>query len=133
MIRVTHAGTQVRPEEFERENVTLESWRDGRKVGRERGVRRYERVRLQLQSVTHHQVAPVVRRFPFLRGKIPRIINSEAAAAAYLTHSVSPAQSLTGNPSDCVAGESEKEKNKRGKGGKKTSTPATKILLSGKS
>lgn len=77
-------------------------------------MHRYECACLQWQSVTHHQAATVVRRFLFLHGKIPRIINSEAVAA-YLIHSASPSQSLTGNPFACVAGESEKEENKRGK------------------
>lgn len=94
-------------------------------------MHRYECVCLQLQSVTtHHQAATVGIRLLFLHGKIPRIINSEAAAAAYLTHSVSPSQSLTGNPSVCVAGRSEKGRIKEEK---KTNILATEIPLSGKS
>lgn len=111
--------------EFKSECQTgkLEEWKEYREGGK--GMHRYERMCLQLQSVTHHQAATVVRRFLFLHGKIPRIINS-VAAAAYLTHSASPPQSLTGNPS----GESQKEKNKRGKGKKQNKH---KILLLGKS
>lgn len=115
------------------------NWKVGKKGRREGGreERRggahtnVHRACLQLQSVTHRQAATVVRRFLLLRGKIPRIINSEAPPP-YLAHSVSPSQSLTGNPSACIAGESEKEKNRRGKGERKD-TPATEILLSGKS
>lgn len=115
----THAGMQVWPNASEFESTCqtgkLEGWKEGRKG---KGMHRYECACLQLQSVTHHQVAAVVRRFLFHHGKIPRIIHSEAVAA-YLIHSASPSQSLTGNPFACVAGESEEEKNKRGKREKK--------------
>lgn len=98
-----------------------ENGRGGKEGGRGGAPTNVHRACLQLQSVKR-QVAIVVQRFLLLRGKIAGIINFEASPP-YLTHSVSPSQSLTGNPSGCVAGESEKEKNRRGKGAKKTHWP----------
>lgn len=126
----TNVGTPVWPKEFERECQTgkLEGWKEGRK-GKGCAARNV--------FVCNCKVWRIIKRRPSSdasfssAAKIPRIINSEAATTAYLTHSVSPAQSLTGNPSACVAGESEKEKNKRGK--EKKNMPATEIVLSGKS